>query len=87
MKQYFQFRHLVILLLIAASVFIFSCSMGSKSATTNGQNDEMHNREQINVMLDSFNKAAAKADYNAYFNFYIDDAIFTGTDATERWDK
>jgi len=87
MKQYFQFRHLVILLLTAASLFIFSCSVGSKSATTNGQNDEMQNHEQISVMLDSFNKAAAKADYITYFNFYTDDAIFTGTDATERWNK
>jgi len=41
----------------------------------------------INIMLDSFNRAAAKADFNSYFNFYSDDAIFTGTDATERWDK
>lgn len=42
---------------------------------------------QINAMLDSFNLAAAKADFNTYFNFYTEDAIFTGTDATERWDK
>lgn len=44
-------------------------------------------RKSIAVMLDSFNLAAAKADYTAYFNYYADDAIFTGTDATERWDK
>jgi hypothetical protein len=25
--------------------------------------------------------------YIAYFNFYTDDAVFTGTDATERWNK
>ncbi|HSC54120.1 MAG TPA: nuclear transport factor 2 family protein [Phnomibacter sp.] len=43
--------------------------------------------QQINALLDSFNAAAAKADYNRYFDFYTDDAIFTGTDATERWDK
>ena len=38
-------------------------------------------------MLDSFNTAASNADYNTYFNFYTDYAIFTGTDATERWNK
>lgn len=38
-------------------------------------------------MLDSFNIAAAKSDYDTYFNFYTDDAVFMGTDATERWDK
>jgi hypothetical protein len=41
----------------------------------------------INTMLDSFNVAAGKADFNTYFNFYTDNSIFTGTDATERWDK
>ncbi len=44
-------------------------------------------QKEIVAMLDSFNTAAAKADYNTYFNFYTDDAIFTGTDATERWNK
>lgn len=38
-------------------------------------------------MLDSFNQAAARADYTAYFNYYTEDGIFCGTDATERWDK
>jgi hypothetical protein len=44
-------------------------------------------KQQIAAMLDSFNLAAARADYNGYFNYYTDDAIFTGTDATERWNK
>lgn len=48
---------------------------------------EEKSRQQISTMLDSFNIAAAKADFKAYFNFYTDDAIFIGTDATERWDK
>ena len=38
-------------------------------------------------MLDSFNLAAAHADYDSYFNFYTDDATYIGTDATEHWDK
>ena len=42
---------------------------------------------QINNLLDSFNLAAAHADFKTYFGFYNEDAIFTGTDATERWDK
>lgn len=49
--------------------------------------DTAKEQQQINIILDSFNKAAAKADFNSYFNFYTDDAIFTGTDATERWTK
>lgn len=38
-------------------------------------------------MLDSFNRAAARADFTAYFNYYTEDGIFCGTDATERWNK
>ncbi|HQW85454.1 MAG TPA: nuclear transport factor 2 family protein [Ferruginibacter sp.] len=44
-------------------------------------------QKKIVAMLDAFNTAAAKADFTTYFNFYADDAIFTGTDATERWNK
>ncbi len=42
---------------------------------------------QINFMLDSFNLAAAQADYEKYFDFFADDATFLGTDATENWKK
>lgn len=38
-------------------------------------------------MLDSLNTAAAQADFSRYFSFYADDAVFMGTDATERWNK
>lgn len=43
--------------------------------------------EQINTLLDNWHQAAAKADFNAYFNAMADDAIFIGTDATENWEK
>ena len=49
--------------------------------------DTANDKQQIINMLDSFNNAAAKADYNNYFKYYTEDAIFAGTDATERWDK
>jgi hypothetical protein len=42
---------------------------------------------EISKMLDGFNIAAAKADFNAYFNYYADESTFIGTDATEVWDK
>ena len=74
-----------ILALIIAGSFC-TCNQSTKipesvSVDTTGE------QKKIIIMLDSFNRAAAKADFNAYFNFYTDDAIFTGTDATERWDK
>ena len=74
------------LLIILATLCICSCGHAT-NATENSTVDTLKEQQQIIVMLDSFNRAAAKADYNAYFNFYTDDAIFTGTDASERWNK
>lgn len=65
--------------------FVFSFTP-VKRVTTTGI-DTVFEKKQINALLDSFNAAAARADYTAYFNFYADGAIFTGTDATERWNK
>ena len=44
-------------------------------------------KTEIGTMLDGFNVAAAKADYTTYFNYFADESVFIGTDATEVWDK
>lgn len=62
-----------------AGLLLLACS---QSAPDNGKS-----RQEINELLDSFNKAAARADFDRYFSYYSDDAIFIGTDATENWDK
>ena len=41
----------------------------------------------INVVIDDWHKAASQADETRYFDHMAGDAIFLGTDATERWDK
>lgn len=66
------------------SLLYTACTSSEKNEPVR---DTVAEKKQINAMLDSFNLAAANADYNTYFNFYSEDAIFTGTDATERWDK
>ena len=38
-------------------------------------------------MLDSWHEAAARADFDAYFNLMADESIFIGTDPTENWEK
>lgn len=48
---------------------------------------EATEKEQINLLLNSWHQAAAKADSNTYFNALTDTSIFIGTDATEHWDK
>lgn len=39
----------------------------------------------IDQILDDFHDAAARADGPRYFGHFTDDAIFIGTDPTERW--
>ena len=40
----------------------------------------------IHRVLDDFHQAASAADEDRYFNHFTADAVFMGTDATERWD-
>jgi len=44
-------------------------------------------KENIGKVLTGFHDAASKADWGTYFNFLSADAIFLGTDASERWTK
>ncbi|GAB0157251.1 nuclear transport factor 2 family protein [Chryseobacterium sp. Alg-005] len=44
-------------------------------------------KAEISTMLDGFNVAAAKSDYEGYFNYFADESTFIGTDATEIWNK
>lgn len=76
-----------ILLLIFTSSLFFACNESSTKKATPSATNAADNKKQIASMLDSFNVAAANADYNRYFNFYTEDATFNGTDATENWDK
>ncbi|WP_288375522.1 nuclear transport factor 2 family protein [Chryseobacterium culicis] len=61
--------------------------MGFSILTAQSKTTFEKERSEISTMLDGFNTAAAKADYNAYFNFFADESTFIGTDATEIWNK
>ncbi len=43
--------------------------------------------QRISRTLDDLHDAASKADFDRYFGLYAPDAIFLGTDATERWTR
>lgn len=43
--------------------------------------------EAVARVLDDWHDAAAKADEGRYFGHMTEDAVFLGTDATERWVK
>jgi len=46
-----------------------------------GQND----KDQINKVLDQLHYYASKANGDKYFDLFDSEAVFFGTDATERW--
>jgi ketosteroid isomerase-like protein len=41
--------------------------------------------EAVGAVLDAFHRAASEADGDRYFGFFAEDAVFLGTDASERW--
>ncbi|RTY79629.1 hypothetical protein EKL97_12190 [Flavobacterium sp. LS1P28] len=64
--------------------FLIVITMSSCKSVMVKQSDS---KNEINVTLDTWHKAAADANYDAYFGLMSDDAIFIGTDATEIWNK
>jgi hypothetical protein len=47
--------------------------------------DHQGAEEAINGVLSSFHQAASDANGDLYFSLFADNAVFLGTDATERW--
>lgn len=43
--------------------------------------------DQIDTLMDAWHVAAAKADFDAYFNLMHPESIFMGTDASEYWTR
>jgi SnoaL-like domain len=71
---------------IAVVIHLFACSQNNNPAPQ-ADAATAESKKQIAAMLDSFNAAAARAEYSTYFNYFAADATFNGTDATENWNK
>ena len=48
-------------------------------------NVKADDRSDINMLLDGLHKDAHKGNFVAYFDRFSSDAVFLGTDKTERW--
>jgi len=46
-----------------------------------------HARDEVSAVLDALHEAASEADFDRYFSLYAGEAVFLGTDATERWTR
>lgn len=42
---------------------------------------------EVSAVLDALHEAASEADFDRYFSLYAGEAVFLGTDATERWTR
>ena len=42
-------------------------------------------QEKLDVLLDGLHQDAHEGNFQAYFARYTSDAVFLGTDKTERW--
>ena len=43
--------------------------------------------DEVSAVLDALHEAASEADFDRYFGLYAAEAVFLGTDATERWTR
>jgi len=63
------------------AVFAF---LVTPAAPLAGQDDS---RASVSAVLDTLHEAASEADFDRYFSLYANEAVFLGTDATERWTR
>ncbi len=63
-------------------ILLLTCAI---SISVTAQNDSKSLATNINDILEAWHKAAADADFDAYFNKMTTDSYFLGTDATENW--
>ena len=68
---------------LAFITLVFAIISGLLSFNAFAATDE----QSIDKVLNSFHQAAANAKAKPYFDLLSDDAIFLGTDASERWSK
>ncbi|WP_027378445.1 nuclear transport factor 2 family protein [Chryseobacterium daeguense] len=69
------------------TIFLIFLLLAASYTTISAQSKFDKEKTEIATMLDGFNVAAAKSDFNTYFNYFADESTFIGTDATEVWDK
>ena len=50
-------------------------------------NAQSNDYKELDQLIDNWHKAAADADFEAYFSITTPDFIFLGTDPSERWTK
>ncbi len=55
------------------------------ACASSGSSSGLDPRIEVELVLDDLHRLAAQADGESYFALFAEDAVFYGTDATERW--
>lgn len=80
MSVYKPCRWAVLALILPAFTVAFAGSAAARQIDAGA-------RATVSDTLDALHTAASEADFDRYFGLYADDAVFYGTDASERWTK
>lgn len=74
---------------LAAAAWCGGCGSGERrraeEETKRLETDFKAHRDAIGAVLNQMHAAAGRADHKAYMECFAPDAVFIGTDATERW--
>ena len=74
-------KYLKQILVLFVLILFVSCN----NKSSNKKFDVDSEKTKISTNLDLWHKAAAEANFDAYFNLMTKDGVFIGTDATENW--
>ena len=66
---------------------VFSSVCVALAILSSGLAAQTGEEARVSAALDTLHAAASEADFGRYFALYAPQAIFLGTDATERWTK
>jgi hypothetical protein len=82
-------RHLAVSFALLISPACINCDPGPPHAPPEVDEPAVRSasRVEVDATLDAWHTAASRADGERYFALLHPEAIFFGTDATERWDK
>lgn len=72
-----------ILAAVASAITLQGCAGTGRAGRPTSEGDP--DRSQVASVLDTLHDAASKADERRYFACFAPDAVFLGTDASERW--
>lgn len=74
-----------LLVILSASCQEDLSSTAKKQPAEEKQQSKVEIIESVNTTIDLWHKAAAEANFDAYFNLMTANAVFIGTDASENW--